>query len=219
MSERRLTYSFGPLERRGLLGPVRVGQAAVIASAVLAGIAILDLAPSAPGVLAAALVLSVALAGTCIPVGGRTVEEWLPLMLAFGRRRVGRRRFASGAPTAGTRLRNAGRRVLPGRLPVPDAPPQLRDVHLATADYNGRPLGIVSERSGRRLSAVLACRVVAFSLLDAEAQERRLARWGLLLSGAGGTAIRRVQWIERTAPAQGDELVRWIHAERDPAVP
>jgi hypothetical protein len=25
--------------------------------------------------------------------------------------------------------------------------------------------------------------------------------------------------VERTAPAQGDELVRWLHAERDPAVP
>ena len=37
MSERRLTYSFGPLERRGLLGPVRAGQAAVIASGGVAG--------------------------------------------------------------------------------------------------------------------------------------------------------------------------------------
>ncbi len=99
------------------------------------------------------------------------------------------------------------------------APPQLRDVRLVAADYHGRSLGAVSERSGRRLTSVLACRVVAFSLLDQEAQERRLARWGLVLSGAGGTAIRRVQWIERTAPAQGDELVRWVHAERDPAVP
>ena len=66
---------------------------------------------------------------------------------------------------------------------------------------------------------MLACRVVAFSLLDAEAQERRLARWGLVLAGAAGGAIRRIQWIERTAPAQGDELARWLHAERDPAVP
>ena len=99
------------------------------------------------------------------------------------------------------------------------APRQLRDVRLVAADYRGRPLGVLSERSGRRLTAVLACRVVAFSLLDHEAQERRLARWGLVLSGAGGTAIRRVQWIERTAPAQGDELARWVHAERDPAVP
>ena len=66
---------------------------------------------------------------------------------------------------------------------------------------------------------MLACRVVAFSLLDQEAQERRLARWGLVLTGAGGTAIRRLQWLERTAPAQGDELVRWVHSERDPAIP
>jgi hypothetical protein len=66
---------------------------------------------------------------------------------------------------------------------------------------------------------VLACRVVSFSLLDPEAQERRLARWGLILSGAASTAIRRLQWVERTAPAQGDELARWLHAERDPAVP
>ena len=66
---------------------------------------------------------------------------------------------------------------------------------------------------------MLACRVLAFSLLDPEAQERRLARWGHVLASAGGSAIRRLQWIERTAPAQGDELARWVHAERDPAVP
>ncbi len=59
----------------------------------------------------------------------------------------------------------------------------------------------------------------AFTLLDPEAQERRLARWGLVLAGAGGGAIRRLQWIERTAPAQGDELARWMHTERDPSIP
>ena len=61
--------------------------------------------------------------------------------------------------------------------------------------------------------------MAAFSLLDAEAQERRLARWGLVLSGSAGTAVTRVQWVERTAPAQGDELARWLAAERDPALP
>ena len=66
---------------------------------------------------------------------------------------------------------------------------------------------------------MLACRVVAFSLLDPEAQERRLARWGLVLSGRASTSVRRIQWVERTAPAQGDELARWLHDERDPAVP
>ena len=40
-----------------------------------------------------------------------------------------------------------------------------------------------------------------------------------MLSGAAGTPIRRIQWVERTVPAQGDELARWLHSERDPAVP
>ncbi len=216
MSERRLTYSFGPLERRGLLGPVRVGQAAVIASGGVAGIAALDVAPSALGVLVAGALLGIALATACLPLGGRTAEEWLPLTLAFWWRRLRHGRFASDVMTAGSRV---GRRGLLRRAPAAVAPPQMRDVRLVAAGYHGHPIGAVSERSGRRLTSVLACRVVAFSLLDQEAQERRLARWGLVLSGAGGSPIRRVQWIERTAPAQGDELVRWVHAEHDPAVP
>src|SRR5205823_10900607 len=100
----------------------------------------------------------------------------------------------------------------------PVAPPSLRGVRILEAAYRDRTIGLLSE-GGRRLTAVLACRVVAFSLLEAEAQERRLARWGLVLSGAASTAIRRIQWLERTAPAQGDELARWLHAERDPAIP
>jgi hypothetical protein len=215
VTERRLTYSFGPLERRGLLGPVRAGQAAVIATGGVAAIVALDASPSALGVLVAGALLAAALATTCVPLGGRTAEEWLPLTLSYWWRRIRGRSFASDVMSAGFRL---GRRGLL-HSPAPLAPPQLRDVRLVAADYHGQPVGVVSERSGRRLTSVLACRVVAFSLLDQEAQERRLARWGLVLSGAGGTAIRRLQWLERTAPAHGDELVRWVHAERDPAVP
>jgi hypothetical protein len=98
-------------------------------------------------------------------------------------------------------------------------PPSLSGVEIAQATYRERQIGVLAEHGGRRLTAVLACRVVAFSLLDAEAQERRLARWGLVLSGSASTPIRRIQWLERTAPAQGDELARWLHDERDPAIP
>jgi hypothetical protein len=139
--------------------------------------------------------------------------------LAFWGRRLTRRRFASTAATAGSRAARTGLGRLRIRGPAPVAPPAVRDVRLISAGYHGREVGALSERSGKWLTSVLACRVVSFSLLDSEAQERRLARWGLVLSGAGGTAIRRLQWIERTAPAQGDELVRWVHDERDPAIP
>ncbi|HEY2318753.1 MAG TPA: SCO6880 family protein [Solirubrobacteraceae bacterium] len=219
MSDRRVTYSFGPLERRGLLGPVRAGQAGLMAVAGVSAVATLDAAPSALGGLAAVGVLAVALTASFAPLAGRAIEEWLPVVLAFWRRRLARRRLASGVATAGARAASAAGRGLRIRDPAPVAPPALRDVRLVCAEYNGRQIGALSERSGRRLTSVLACRVVSFSLLDSEAQERRLARWGLVLSGTGGAAIRRVQWIERTAPAQGDELVRWVHAERDPAVP
>jgi hypothetical protein len=103
--------------------------------------------------------------------------------------------------------------------PGPQAPPALADVAIVETDYRDRSVGALAERGGRRLTAVLACRVVSFALLDAEAQERRLSRWGLVLSGAAGTAVRRIQWIERTAPAQGDELARWLHDAKDPSIP
>lgn len=222
MSGARLSYRFGPLERRGILGPVRGGQAALFGGGALLAILLLNAAPNASGALLGTASFAGACALALVPVGRRTLEEWVPLVAAYLRRRVtGRARFRSIAPRAGFIHR---RRVDPAQnapldAPAPDLPPQLHGVRIVEARYRDRPIGALSERAGRRLTAVLACRVVSFSLLDPEAQERRLARWGLVLAGAASTVIRRVQWIERTAPAQGDELARWLHAERDPAVP
>ena len=96
----------------------------------------------------------------------------------------------------GAVTRGLGRLRAPGLSdPPPAAPAQLRGLRITEASYRDRPIGALSEQSGRRLTAVLACRVVAFSLLDPEAQERRLARWGMVLSGAGGSSIRRLQWV------------------------
>ena len=214
MTSSRLSYLFGPLERRGILGPVRAGQAAILGLGTVLAIATLDQAPSATGALAATLAFGVAVAVAVTPIGNRTVEEWSPIVVAFGWRKLTRRDvFRSPLPTRGFRL---GSRA-PATL-EPAAPSALRGVRILETSYRDRAIGLLSE-GGRRLTSVLACRVVSFSLLDPEAQERRLARWGLVLSGAASTSIRRIQWIERTAPAQGDELARWLHAERDPEVP
>ncbi|HWF49280.1 MAG TPA: SCO6880 family protein [Solirubrobacteraceae bacterium] len=207
----RLSYRFGPLERRGILGPVRGGQAAILGVGALLAILVLDRAPSAAGVIVATVLFSIAVVGAVAPVGRRTLEEWVPVVTAFSLRRVtGRARFRSWVPRHGFGTR---------RPPALATPPALRGVGIREVAYRDRTVGVLSDRGGKWLTAVLACRVVAFSLLDAEAQERRLARWGVVLSSAAGTAVRRIQWIERTAPAQGDELARWLHAERDPAVP
>ena len=218
MTQTRLSYRFGPLERRGLLGPVRLGQALVLAAGALVAIVALDAAPTGAGLMIATVAAAVSAVIAVAPVAGRTVEQWAPVIAAFLTRRVRHgNRELSPVAVLGARVRPGGDRSL--ELPQAVTPPAVGDVRIVTAPYRGRELGALSERRGRRLTAVLACRVVAFSLLDAEAQERRLGRWGLVLSGAAGTAVRRIQWLERTAPAQGDELVRWLHAERDPAVP
>jgi hypothetical protein len=221
VSERRITYTFGPLERRGLLGPIQAGQVGLVAGGALVAIVLLDETPSAGGALLAMAIVAVALAASFAPLGGRTPQEWAPVAATFAVRRLSRRaRQISPAPGAGTVTRGLLHRRPPGlEGPDPAPPDGLHGVRIVQAAYRDRPIGALSERSGRRLTAVLACRVLAFGLLDAEAQERRLARWGLVLSGAGATSIRRLQWIERTAPAQGDELARWVHAERDPVVP
>ncbi len=216
MSEDRLTYRFGPLERRGLLGPLSAGQAGLLAAGAVLAILVLDRVPSAVGGLLAVLVLAATGAAALAPLRRRSLGEWLPVVSLIAVRRLARRhRFISRVPGAGIRLR--GSSSAPGAGAQP--PPTLGGTRIVELPYRGRFIGAISQQRGRRLTAVLACRVLAFSLLDAEAQERRLARWGLVLSGSAGTAVTRLQWVERTAPAQGDELARWLAAERDPAVP
>ena len=218
MSDERLSYRFGPIERRGILGSIRAGQAIVLGCAAVLAVSVLDRAPSAAGALAATTLIGAAIAIATIPIGSRTAEQWTPVAGVYAIRRLGgRARFRSRAPGEG-RLARVGA-AAEHSDPRADPPPSLRGVRVLEHRYRDRAIGVVSERAGKRLTAVLACRVLAFGLLDPEAQERRLARWGLVLSGTAGTAVRRIQWLERTVPARGDELVRWLHAERDPAVP
>jgi hypothetical protein len=205
---------------------VRAGQAASLALGALVAILSLNVSPNATGAVLALLLFGLSVAVAVLPFRERTLEEWAPVACSFLLRRVGgRRRWGSEAPGRGMRILlgrcslNGGRQ--PGGLaePEPSPPSSLRGIKIVEVAYRERPIGALSEQSGRLLTAVLVCRVVAFSLLEAEAQERRLARWGLVLSGSASTPIRRIQWLERTAPAEGDQLARWLHDERDPSIP
>jgi hypothetical protein len=176
----------------------------------------IDRAPNAGGAVLASLLFSVTAGGGVVRVGGRTLEEWSPLLIAFVWRALGRRtRFTSPAPARGFRLRGGGPLASPRSQP----PPALRGIRILAAEHRGAAIGVASSEKGRYLTAVLACRAAAFGLLDPSEQERRLSRWGQVLAGAASTPVSRLQWVERTAPAQGDELARWVHAERDPAIP
>jgi hypothetical protein len=221
LSPERLTYRFGPLERHGLFGSLTASQACLLILGAAVAVIGVDLLPPAAGVVVALAPLAVVILVLVLPVAGRTADAWAAVLLAFllrGQGLRGRRgrTFISAAPLRGMRWLGPGRGL---RDPAEQPPPSVGAVNLGQAIHRGRSLGLLVERRGHRLTAVLACRAASFALLDPEAQERRLSRWGVVLSSAAATPIRRLQWIERTSPARADQLARWLHQAKDPAVP
>jgi len=210
-------YRFGPLEQRSVIGPLRAGQVAVLALAALLGLGALYGLRSLPGMFVALLALTTASAAIFVPVGGRTAEEWAPVALRWwlGGRRFGHS-YRSSAPGAGVGLDAAGRQSF--ELSLPGA---LETLDLLSIPYGSEEVGVVRDRREGTYTAAIAVRAGAFALRDTAEQERALDAWGGVLAGCArdGSPIRRLQWLERTVPSQGDDLASYMQERRDRAVP
>lgn len=201
-------YRFGPLERRGLIGSLRATQVIPMAVSLAAAVVLMRTLPSGAGLLAAfGLVLAVA--AICFwPVNGRTSEAWLPIVAAHTRRRAsGRHRHTSMAPTAGVRVGESARPE-----PVVDLPEAAQGLEVLAAPFRGEMVGVLKDARAKTYTATIAVRVTSFGLLDRSEQEARQAGWGSVLAGLAreGTPVSRVQWVERTVPADGDEIGRYL---------
>ena len=116
MNGERLSYRFGPLERRGLLGPLRFGQVATIGGALALGVELLDRIGGGGGVMAAIVLLLGAVGLATAPIAGRTLEEWAPVGCAFAVRSLrGRRALPLAAPHEGDSAAAAPTLELPGQ--------------------------------------------------------------------------------------------------------
>ena len=224
-------YRFGPLERRGLVGALRAGQVGVLGAGLVAVIVLLQISRSSAMVFAA-LVVALAVVGICFaPIAGRTAEEWTPVVAAWalGGGRRGQR-WRSGLPTAGRRRSSTPSVSRNGQGPdgpldadeePVSLPPQVAGVLLLAAPLRGEDVGVLKDAKAKTYTGVLSVRVRSFGLLDQAEQERRLAGWGSVLAGLAreNSPVRRLQWIERTVPSDGDQVARYLQEERDPAVP
>jgi len=212
-------FRFGETTHRGLLGAVRPAQLLLGGGGAVWTIVLIDISPSGAGAAAGLAGLALAAAAAVVPVAGRTLEQWLPIAWAWLTARLaGRTR--TGSPAASFEVNASfrdGRTVLREAEPTPPAP--LRGVRIVGLDYRGGVVGAVSERRGRRLTAVLVSRAPGFALADEAEQQQRLGVWASVLQGAGHGAVTRIQWVQRSAPAQGDGLARWLHEQRDPEIP
>ena len=206
-------YRFGPLERRGALAGLRIPQIAVLGLGAVGAVAGARILPPAGAVLWLLLMGLVATATAFVPVGGRTFDEWVPVLWGWALAGVtGRRSFVSSGPSSG----------IPAILdPQPDFPPVLSGVSLLSMPMPGSEngIGIVKDARLGTYTGVLSVQGRSFALLDRSEKERRVASWGGLLASLAreGGAIHRFQWVERTVPDSGDEVGTYL--KRNIAVP
>ena len=211
----RRRYSFGPLERRGIAGGLRGGQVTLLGGGAIAAFLAFKVSEGGGGLLVGVLVAGLASAVALAPVRGRGADQWLAVLLGYIRRRYrGESAYRAAAPTAGTvsPLDGADSRRLA------DLPSTLNGCEVLTVPVaGGREVGVFRDGQLRGLTVVAAVRVRAFGLLSEAEQERRLERWGQALASLArsGSAIRRVQILERTVPADGDALQRYLAEARD----
>jgi hypothetical protein len=213
------SFSFGGTERQGVVGGLRLSQAGVLVGA--CGIAVILMRALPPGrALGLAIVLIAIASGIAfMPMRGRTLEQWAPVAAAWLLlRRGGGQHFRSGAPCGGAVAGLDGRGMTLER----DLPDALAGCEILSVPVDGNAeIGVFRDPALGTLTAVLAVRVRAFGLLAEADQERRLDRWGRVLAGLArnDAIVRRVCVLERTVPADGDEMQRYLAEARDRDLP
>src|SRR3954471_5181927 len=191
-------YRFGPLEQRSLVGGLRTGQVVVLAAGALVGLLSLYALGGIPGIALTLLVLLLAAAAIFIPLSGRTIDEWAPVILRwYSRHRKAEGGFRSASPGAGVRVGEDGEAEY-----VPSLPVELEGLDLLSVPYGPDHVGVMCDRREDTFTVALAVRAGAFALRDPAEQERALDAWGGVLAGCArdGSPVRRLQWIERTVP-------------------
>lgn len=203
-------YEFGSAaEDDTLVLGLRAGQVVIVAGGLLGAVVAIRASSDTTGLVTAIAVLAVAAITSFWSIGGRTIEQWLPIGSRWAYDVVtGRHRHRSDLPLTGETSRGDRRQV---------PPPNLDGIRLLAAPGKvtaGREVGIVHDRRTGTFGAVLAVQGGAFQLLDTPEKERRLAAWGAILAGLAraSSPVERLQWVERTVPDDADAQGRYLAA-------
>jgi hypothetical protein len=206
------SYRFAPHPSSGFLLGLRIPQ--LIGFAITGALALASLRLGGFGGLALALgLLAVSSGVLLVPARSHTLEEWAPVMVRFLLARWSRRtRFESQRAQLGHIVAlpigelNPQRPIEPSSLPAELS--ELEFLEGELSQYRGARFGVVKDTRARTFTAALRVRGRAFALLDPAERERRLSDYGAVLAALArdDSAVRRVSWIERTLPGDGDEL-------------
>lgn len=186
---------FSRLTRRGILLGLSLPQ--LIALSIGLFTIIVSLYTSgASGVAWTSPLWATATAVAMIPVGGRKVVEWLPIVT----------RWVWRASTGQLQFQRRILRPRPvGTLALPGDSASLREWHDPESGA-----AMIHDPYAQTLTAVVAVSHPAFVLLDPAEQHRRVSGWGRALAGTCRSGrIARVQVMERTLPDSGIGLSEW----------
>lgn len=215
------TYAFGPLERRNVFGGLRTSQMVVLGVMLTLAVVLLQFGSSPFLILGAIVMTGGGIWAAFVPIRSRTLDEWAPIVLAYNRRRLtGRLSFRSRAPQNGVLIDPEDGDVEHAE----ELPEELGDIELLDAPLepgSSTFIGVTKDRRAMTYTATLAVQVRSFGLLADAEQERRLAAWGTVLAGLArdNSPIRRIAWLERTVPNDGDELASYLQEARDEHLP
>lgn len=186
---------FSRLTRRGIIlglslpQVVTLGFGLAVAVAALYSVGGVGLAWSMP-------VWGLALAVSFVPVAGRKVIEWSPIVMRWMiRSQKGQLLFSRAV----MRPRPAGTLALPG-----DAASARQWVDVETG------AAMIHDPHQQTLTAILAVSHPAFVLLDPADQQRRTGGWGRVLASVCRSGrVAKLQVTERTLPDSGTGLAEW----------
>jgi hypothetical protein len=216
-------YLFGRRDHRGLIGGWRTAQVAtVVAGLVVAVISLSELSPRTGPLVAGAVVLA-SVASVSLPLGGRTVDEWVPCvasyLLVLGRGRRQRSDPAALQPRAALVAPGPAAPRAHQAIAAHEAPPSvqlvrrlngpgvLRSFSLVEVPLNGgrRHFGAVHDAETGDWSAVVAVSGRSSRLADPADLDRRVAAWSSVLATLAGEhrGCARLSWIVRAVPDDG----------------
>lgn len=222
MAER--SYRFAPHPSGGFLVGLRIPQLVGFVVAGVLALALLRL--SGLGGLALALLCLACAAGVLlVPFRGQTLEQWTPRAITFAVAHISRRsRFDTQRAQLGHVVSLPAGGLDPQTPEVPWALPAelagLSFLQAGLSRYGDAPFGAVKDTRANTFTAALRVRGHAFALLSPQEREQRLADYGAVLAALARdeSPVRRIAWIERTPPADGDALGDYLHTARRPDI-
>src|SRR4051794_16995842 len=195
---------FGPREARGWLLGMTTAQLLLSVAAAFTTTKILDTDTTAWFRVGWVLIAGTCLTVAFLPLRGRTIVEYVPVVANFWSQRITGHDVYRGGIFRMQRTDRLPNFVLPGELA------HLQLVAFDVVGSDGAQVAVIKDPFAKTYAAVLALEGSTFSLLETSVRGSRVEAWGSLLAQlcSENAVISRIQVLERTVPDSGDALHR-----------